>query len=243
MEKVIDWDCHNRGMECKYSMFKRPLRLAVVISLLWFFANFVLIIASWGRSYLTPTGSVPQVFALDLRADKSIPGHMVTIIATKQTPSKGDYIGHMWVAWPQTPPLAPAGTKEAGYYAADQLQAALTMAGAIWAPWGFITGHAPVAGHMKVDDGWWRHKQINVTVDEAHYQAALAVDSKWRRETRYGLRPGIKGVGQERTWACQDYVFEVAAALGMKADHRDWTQFPMGSFVDFATANGVVVQR
>lgn len=209
---------------------------------LWFFVPLLLIIASWGRSYWTPTSALPHVATLDLRTDKAVAGRVVTIIATKPTPSKADYIGHMWIAWPQTPPLAPAGTKEGGFYATDQLKAAFTLAGAIWAPWGFATGHAPVGGVMKVDDGWWRHKQIDVTVDDARYQAALAVDTKWRRETRYSLRPGIKGIGLGRTWGCQDYVLEVAAALGMKADSRNWTQFPMGSFLDFAKENGIVVK-
>jgi hypothetical protein len=208
-------------------------------ALIWLVLNLFLIVGSWSRSYFAPISAIPQVVPLDLRPEKSVPGRVVTIIATRPTPSKADYIGHMWIAWPQTPPLAPAGTKEGGYYATDQLEAAITLAGAIWAPWGFATGQAPVGGHMKADDGWWRHAQIDVTVDEARYQAALAVDTKWRRETRYSLRPGIKGVGLGRTWGCQDYVLEVAAALGMKADSRNWTQFPMGSFLDFANDNGI----
>lgn len=222
-------------------MFKRPLRLAVSISLVWLIISPLLAIASWSRSYFTPVGATPYIVAIDLRADKTSQGRVVSIIATKPTLSKGDFIGHMWVAWPATPPLAPAGTKEGGYYAVDQLQAALTLLGALWAPWGFATGQEPVPGLMKVDDGWWRHKQIDITVDEARYQAALAVDSKWRRETRYSLRPGIKGIGQSQTWACQDYVLEVAEALGLKAGQRNWTQFPMGSFLDFAKSNKIAV--
>jgi hypothetical protein len=222
-------------------MIKRPLRFASIVALVWFLGNLVLILASWGRSYFAPRGASPQIASVDLRENKTIAGRVVTIIATRPTPSKADYIGHMWIAWPETPPLAPAGTKEGGYYASNQLQAALILAGAIWAPWGFLTGQAPVEGLMKVDDGWWRHKQIDVRVDEAQYQAAIAVDSKWRRETRYSLRPGIKGIGQGRTWACQDYVFEIASALGLKADQRNWTQFPMGSFLDFAKRNEIAV--
>jgi hypothetical protein len=220
-------------------MLKRPLRTFLVIVFLWFMGNLVCILASWGRSYLTPIGPSVHVASIDLRADKAVAGHTVTIIATRPTPSKADYIGHMWIAWPQTPALAPAGTHESGYYANDQLKAAITLAGAIWAPWGFLTGQTPVEGHMKADDGWWRHKQINVIVDETHYQGALGVDAKWRRETRYSLRPGMKAVSAGRTWACQDYVLEVATALGLKAGSRNWTQFPMGSFLDFAKDNGI----
>jgi hypothetical protein len=222
-------------------MFKRPVRFAIILVLVWLIANPLLIIASWSRSYFTPVGATPFVAAIDLRADKTARGRIITIVATKPTVSKGDYIGHMWVAWPETPPLAQVGSHESGYYAKDQIQAALTLLGALWAPWGFATGQAPVSGLMKVDDGWWRHKQIDITVDEASYQGALAVDTKWRRETRYSLRPGIKGIGLGRTLGCQDYVLEVAGALGLKADHRNWTQFPMGSFLDFAKDNDIAV--
>jgi hypothetical protein len=224
-------------------MFKRPLRFLLFVTLAWVFGNLLLVLTSWGRSYLTPHSGAPFVAAIDLRRDTTNPGRIVTIIATSPTPSKGDYIGHMWIAWPQTPPLAPKNTKESGFYAVNQIDAVIQMAGAILAPWGFATGQAPVPGHLKVDDGWWRHKQINVTVDEATYQAALAVDTKWRAEARYSLRPGIRSIGPGRTWACQDYVYEVAAALGLKADHRNWTQFPMGSFVDFAKRNEIAVAR
>jgi hypothetical protein len=223
-------------------MLKRPVRFTIFLTLAWFCANLLLILASWGRSYFADISASPQVIAIDMRADKNLPSRVVTIIATRPTPSKADYLGHMWIAWPASPPLAPIGTKEGGYYAKDQLKTAFSLAGAIWAPWGFLTGQQAQAGMMKADDGWWRHVQIDVTVDEAHYLAALAVDTRWRRETRYSLRPGMVGFGGAgRTWACQDYVFEVAAALGLKADQRNWTQFPMGSFLDFAKANGLEV--
>lgn len=223
-------------------MLKHPLRKLSLLALGWFVLNLTLVLASWSRSYFASIEPIPQVLAMDTRVDKSVAGRVVTIIATKPTPSKADYIGHMWVAWPNTPPTAPAGSKEGGFYADNQLEAAATMAGALLVPWGFASGQAPVGGHMKVDDGWWRHVQIDVTVDEARYQAALAVDTKWRAEKRYSLRPGIVGFGgQGRTWACQDYVLEVAAALGLKADRSNWTQFPMGSFLDFAKDNGLVV--
>jgi hypothetical protein len=224
-------------------MLKRPIRSFFLLALGWFLLNLSLVGASWSRSFLTPINPMPQVHSLDLRADKSVQGRVVSLIGTKPTPSKGDYIGHMWVAWPQTPPGAPAGTKASGFYADSQMEAVGAMATALLLPWGFVTGQAPVGGHMKVDDGWWRHVQIDVTVDEARYQAALAVDTKWRTVRRYSLRPGIAALGgQARTWTCQDYVRDVAIALGLKATRRDWTQFPMGSFLDFAKENGVVVR-
>jgi hypothetical protein len=223
-------------------MLKRSVRNLCLLALAWFFLNLAAVFGFWARSYYAHISPIPQVLTMDTRVDKTVPGRVVTIIATKPTPSKADYIGHMWVAWPEVPPLAQAGKKESGFYADNQLEAAASMAGALLVPWGFATGQAPVGGHMKADDGWWRHVQIDVTVDEVRYQAALAVDTKWRGEKQYSLRPGIAGFGgYGRTWACQDYVMEVAAALGMKANRRDWKQFPMGSFLDFAKDNGLVV--
>jgi hypothetical protein len=222
-------------------MLKQSVRFIGYVALAWFLGNLALILASWGRSYFTPIEPLPQIASIDLRTDKSRAGRVVSIIATRPTPSKADYIGHMWVAWPQTPPLAPSGSKEGGYYADNQLQAAVTLAGAIWAPWGFATGQTPVGGHMKVDDGWWRHKEVRVLVNEDRYQVALKVDTKWRTEKRYSLRPGVAGIGQGRTWACQDYVLEVAGALGLKTGQRNWTQFPMGSFMDFIKLNEIAV--
>jgi hypothetical protein len=222
-------------------MLKRPFRLTCIVALAWFLGNLALVGASWGRSYFAPIAPIAQIAHVDLRTNKALPGQVVSIIATKPTPSKGDYIGHMWIAWPATPPLAPAGSKEGGYYADSHAQAITALAGTLLAPWGFVTGQAPVGGHMKADDGWWRHVQVDVRIDEESYQAALQVDTRWRRETRYSLRPGLAGFGNNRTWACQDYVFEVAAALGLKADHRNWTQFPMGSFLDLAKRNKIDV--
>ena len=222
-------------------MLKRPLRIFGFACFVWFLGNLVLIGASWSRSYFAAIDPIPQIARIDMRTNTQAQGYVVTIIATKPSPSKSDYIGHMWVAWPQTPPLAPAGSKEGGYYADNQIEAALALAEAILAPWGFMSGQTPVSGHMKVDDGWWRHVQIDVRVNEDRYQAARAIDSKWRRETRYSLRPGIAGVAAGRTWACQDYVLEVAAALGLKTYQRNWAQFPMGSFLDFAKDNGIAV--
>jgi hypothetical protein len=225
-------------------MVKRLTRTIVLLAFAWFVINLALVVASWGRSYFAKIEEGPQVLRIDTRADKAVPGRLVTLIATRPSPSKGDYIGHMWVAWPQTPPLAPNGSREGGYYADSHSQAIMAMAGALLAPWGGLTGQAPVGGHMKVDDGWWRHIQIDVTVDEARYQAALAVDSRWRRERRYSLRPGLAGFGgHARTWACQDYVFEVADALGLRADRRDWKQFPMEAFLYFARDNGLSVKQ
>lgn len=225
-------------------MLLRRFRLFLVLLMVWTLANLLGVLGSWGRSYFADIAPIPKILRVDLRTNVTQVGRVVSIIATKPTPSKGDFIGHLWIAWPETPPLAPAGTKEAGYYAHDQLEAVRAMAVALLLPWGFATGQAPVPGYLKVDDGWWRHVQIDVVVDEARYQAALAVDQRWRTQTRYSLHPGIAGFGGAgRTWGCQDYVREIALALGLKANVRNWTQFPMGSFLDFAKENGFAVSN
>jgi len=49
------------------------------------------------------------------------------------------------------------------------------------------------------------------------------------------------GPNKGKTFACQDYVFDVAAALGLDAAHRSWTEFPMGSFLRFARINKIAI--
>ncbi len=214
--------------------------LMILLAILaWVALNLGLVVAAWMRSYYAPIEPVPQAAALDLRTNKSAPGRVITIIATKPTPSKGDFIGHLWLEWPETPPLAKPGSHESGYYANDQIQAIKAMAAALILPWGTVTGQDFVPGLMKVDDGWWRHLQVYVRVDEARYQAALAVDRRWRSENRYRLRPSLIGPDKGKTFGCQDYVFDVAAALGLDTAQRSWTEFPMGSFLRFARINKV----
>jgi hypothetical protein len=195
--------------------------------------------AAWLRSYYAPIAPLVERLALDLRQDKARAGQVITIIATRPTPSKGDFIGHLWLAWPHTPPMARPGTRESGYYAKDQIQAIKAMAAALILPWGTVIGQDYVPGLMKADDGWWRHIELAVRVDEARYQAALAVDRRWRNERRYRLRPAMIGPDKGKTYACQDYVLDVAAALGLKASDRTWTEFPMGAFLRFAHQNGL----
>jgi hypothetical protein len=206
----------------------------------WLLLNVGVVGWRWASVLTAPIDPAVRITAVDLRQDRAQPGRTVTLIGTRPTPSRGDFIGHMWVAWPQTPPGARPGTREAGFYARDQLQAAGALALALLAPWGPLLGQPPVPGHLKADDGWWRHFQIDVTVDEATYATALAVDARWRAETRYSLRPGLFGLGQTSTVACQDYAQQVAAALGLAVPKtRDWTLFPLGSFRELAEANGL----
>lgn len=226
-------------MEPAIVSVRRSVRTVLWAALAWLVFNLVLVGASWARAWMTPLAAQTDVIAIDLRPDPSAPGRTVSIIATKPSPSKGDFIGHLWLAWPETPPGAPSGTRESGYYAHSQMQAVGAMAVALLAPWGMLTGAQPVPGLIKVDDGWWRHVQIDVTVDEGRYLAALAVDARWRREARYILRPALVGPEAGRTFGCQDYVVDVAVALGLKAGPRPWGEFPMGAFRAFARANGV----
>ena len=219
----------------------KPILLILLACLAWVLLNLGLVVAAWMRSYYAPIEPVPQAASIDLRSDKTAPGRTITIIATKPTPSKGDFIGHLWLEWPETPPLAKPGTREAGYYANDQIQAIKAMAAALILPWGTVTGQDFVPGLMKADDGWWRHLQVHVRVDEARYQAALAVDRRWRTENRYRLRPSMIGPHNGKTFACQDYVFDVAAVLGLDTAKRSWTEFPMGSFIRFARINKIAI--
>jgi hypothetical protein len=219
----------------------KPILLTLLACLAWVLLNLGLVVAAWTRSYYAPIEPVPQAASIDLRTDKSTPGRVITIIATKPTPSKGDFIGHLWLEWPETPPLAKLGSRESGYYANDQIQAIKAMAAALILPWGTVTGQDFVPGLMKADDGWWRHLEVHVRVDEARYQAALAVDRRWRSENRYRLRPSMIGPHNGKTFACQDYVFDVADALGLDTAKRSWTEFPMGAFLRFARINKIAI--
>jgi hypothetical protein len=223
-------------------MLWHRLRLLMFVSLGWFLLNLGLVAASWSRSYFAPGGSETRTIAVDARTNSALPGRIVTLVATRPMPGKGDFVGHLWVSWPEPPPGAPQGSSESGFFADDQVQAASALAGSLLAPWGAVTGQVPVPGRLVEDDGRWRHVQFEITADEAAYQAALAVDRRWRDETRYSLRPGLPALGgTARTYSCQDYVFEVAEALGLKRAKRDWTQFPMGAFLDLLDANSLAV--
>jgi hypothetical protein len=218
----------------------RWLRRLAVAALVWTLLNLGAVLVRWTQTLTAPIGPSVQTVQLDLRQDRSTPGVVVTLVGTRPTPARGDLFGHMWVVWPVTPPQAPAGTFAAGYYAGSHVEAAGAMAVAMLAPWGWLTGQVPVPGTLKADDGWWRHFEIQVRTDRAGLARALAVDGRWRSETRYALRPGSFGVGLSRTVACQDYVLEVAAALGLTVPaRRDWTLFPIGSFRELARANGL----
>lgn len=222
------------------AMILKWLKRAFLVLAIWLGVHVAAVGWRWAQVTLHPVDPVPRVIELDLRTDKSVRGPTIDIIGTRPTPSKGDYIGHLWVAWPLTPPGARLGSREAGYYADSQMQAVGAMAASLLLPWGFLTGQAPVPGHMKADDGWWRHFVIRIETDAAGLQRALAVDARWRVRRTYVLRPGVGSLGPSETIACQDYAFEVAAALGLRVpDRRDWTRFPFGSFQELADVNGL----
>lgn len=220
-------------------MRRNPFFLGGLLCLGWIILNVAMVGAAWLRSYYAPIAPQVERLSLDLRQDKARAGQVITIVATKPTPAKGNYIGHLWLAWPQTPPMAKPGTRESGYYAYDQNQAIMAMINALILPWGVVTGQDFVPGLLKADDGWAHDIELAVRVDEARYQAALTVDRRWRRETRYRLRPAMIGPDKGKTYACQDYVLDVAVALGLKASDRTWTEFPMGAFLRFAHQNGL----
>jgi hypothetical protein len=194
---------------------------------------------AWWRAYDVPWGPATTRLALDLRTDQATPGRTVTIKAKRPQPDVGDFIGHLWIGWPETLPGAEPGTTSSGYYAMDQAGAAVALAKAILAPWGVLTGQPPIPGSLLADDAWAGHVEVHVTVDEATYRAAVAVDARWREEDRYVLRPGALGMGPARTYACHDYALDVAEALGLQPVQSSWANFPMGHFRALADANGI----
>jgi hypothetical protein len=92
---------------------------------------------------------------------------------------------------------------------------------------------------LRADDGLRPDFVWRIRVTEAAYTQAQAVDARWRTETRYVLRPGIAGAGPARTFACQDYVREVAGALGLQIPPPDWSVFPPTQFRRLLVVNGL----
>jgi hypothetical protein len=218
---------------------QRWVRYVALACAAWVAALVLLVAASWVRANGPESPVAPVVYRLDLRTDPAIPGRTVDIVAKTASPTGGDYVGHIWIGWPETPAGARPGSRAAGYYADDQLQAVAGLAGALVAPWGVLTGQNAVPGRMRADDGLPGETILRIEVEEAAYQRALAVDAAWRQETRYVLRPGVRGVGPGRTFACQDYAFEVAQALGLRRPTSFWGNFPATHFRNLLRANAI----
>lgn len=196
----------------------------------WIALNVAGVLVSWTRAFTADFGATPARIGLDLRASDA-PGRTILIAANRPRPERGDFIGHLWIIWPEAP--GPDGVRAFGYYADSQPAAAAALAGGLLAPWGFATGGPVVPGGLASDEGQPFERALAVTVDAAAFERALATHRDWAGRSDYRIRPpwGAAPI------ACQDYVFAVAAALGMTVPTRDWTQFPATSFLDLTGAN------
>lgn len=206
------------------------LRLALAVAGLWIGLNLAGVLVAWAKAFTADFGPTPRTVALDLRSDNA-PGRTVVIAANRPRPERGDFIGHLWVIWPEPPERG--GPRAFGYYADSQPAAAAALAGALIAPWGFATGAQVVPGGLASDEGEPFERALAVTVDEAVFARALAAHRAWAARTDYRIRPPY---GSQPA-ACQDYVFAVAGALGLATPARDWTQFPATTFLDLSAAN------
>lgn len=208
------------------------------IAFLWFFLNLTLALFSWGKSYFVDFGARPTAYQLDLRKEKQSPGEIITFVATQPEPEKAWYFGHLWVWFGKDLPHEPKGKTQFGYYSQDQNIAAIELAKALLNPFGFYFGQTPVKGEIRFDDPWPHHLELRVNVDKAEYQNAIKAHENWRAQSLYINRPKW---GQ-KSYACQDYAFDIARHIGMKTPEKTFGEFPPESFVDFAKMNGVQIQ-
>ena len=207
---------------------------------LWVLINIFAIIFIWSKSYFVDYGAIPATYYLDKRSDLSKPGHIITIVATHAEPSKYWFFGHMWVAFDTTPPNEPMGTHQYGYYSQNKEKAAIELVKSIFNPVGFYFGQTPVKGQIQIDDPWRHHLELKIQVNDDVYQSAIAEHEKWRTQEVYINRPKWGG----KSYACQDYVYGIAGAIGLKTPKTSFGEFPPESFVKFAALNGVdVVHR
>lgn len=190
-----------------------------------------------GISWLKSVSIAPRdtAFSLDLRNDKTAIGRTIILSAIKANPAKSIWFGHMWVVWPEAPPLATDGAKEAGYYAQCKIAAARGLLLSVLSPLALLLGQRPIKGVMRDDAGVSRDWQLAVQVDEGDYWRAIQIDTKWRQEQQYSMRPAFRG----RTYTCRDYVFEVANAIGLSLPKNNWAQFPPETFKAFLANNGI----
>ena len=205
-----------------------------MVCLLWCLVNLSILAFSWVKSYSMEVHNTPETYVADLRHNKSQIGKTLIISAIKAQPDKKVWFGHIWVIWPDAPPLA-NGEKEAGFYAKSKSEAAKSLIMSILSPLALFEGQKPIRGIMKNDEGLYRHWQLKIRVNEDQYARASAIDNKWRNQTNYLLRPSING----KTITCRDYVFEIADAIGLKAKRNDWAKFPPESFKELLEINNI----
>lgn len=195
----------------------------------------MILIIAWLKSHFLKICPNLNERVFDLRRDNTQSGKKLTFALMKAQPHKSFWFGHMWVIWPEAPPLASNGAREAGFYAQCKLKAAKYLVLSILSPIGPFTGQKPIEGVFLDDRNTDRHWQFHAIIDEATYQEALKIDTKWRLESRYALRPKIGG----RTYSCRDYVFEIAQTIGLKRLPTNWAAFPAESFHQLLSMNAI----
>ena len=200
---------------------------------IWAGGNFALLAFKWLESIaLKPS---QKIHHLDLRQCKLSKGKTISICVVKANPFENIWFGHIWIDWPEAPPLA-NGLKETGFYAKCRVSAAVNLIGAILSPFALFHGQKPIEAAMLDDTGLRRDWQLDIQVDENQYFQALEIDSNWRQETRYILRPALGG----KTISCRDYCLEIAQVLGLRANFDNWADFPPISFQKFLMQNGIL---
>lgn len=211
-----------------------------IIAYLVLIALHIIILAiAWIRSYFLEICPSVENQCFDLRSDWLEQGRVIEVCAMKAQPANSAWFGHMWVVWPEAPPMAKDGAREAGFYAACKGKAAKYIISSILSPFWILTGKKPISGVFLDDKDTKRDWRFKLIVDEDAYVRALEVDSIWRGESRYALLPKIGG----RTFSCRDYVFEVMLALGLEKTPKNWAAFPPESFLKLLTMNGMKVKR
>lgn len=201
--------------------------------ILWAICGLSIVIFKWLKSYFLNINNKENY--IDLRQNKEAQGKNIIISVVKPNPPKGIWFGHIWIIWPDAPPLA-NGEKEAGFYAHSKIEATKKLIGAILSPFSFITGHKPIKGIMRDDSGLQRDWVLIAHVDDDIYDAAIKIDNKWRNETNYSLHPQKCG----KTISCRDYCLEIAQEIGLKARFDKWAQFPPETFRDFLIENNIL---
>lgn len=218
---------------------KSGTSIAIKLFLFWFFLNLTIVTFAWGKSYFVEFGSRPQTFTIDLRHDKNQIGETITFVATQPEPEKTWYFGHLWVWFGRDLPNEPKGKNQFGYYSQNQNIAAIELAKALINPFGFYFGQKPVKGEIRFDDPWPHHLELTVKIDTQAYEKAVKIHEKWRAQDRYLNRPKWG----EKSYACQDYAFDIARSIGLKTPQNTFGEFPPESFVKFAAMNGVKVPK
>jgi hypothetical protein len=219
--------------------FWRVVRWSIGAALTWCLIVVIGVLIAYGRGYWNEGGGRDASFALDLRQDRNTPGQVVELVTRRAEPDEGLIIGHTWAVWPQDPPHAGQGGLPPGwgYYAEPFWPGAAAVARNMFNPLGLITGMKPVPGHLTAETWALPQMRLVLTLDAAGYARVRAVHERWLAETRYSVRPGL----YSPRVACQDYVYDLAQAAGLKVPARHWMEFPYTSYLRLLAANGIDV--